>query len=161
MSEYEIVKATEKIVIYNPVVAKFIPSLTVLQVWQNELENILRMSSTTHVIDCELGYFDLKTVKNASTLLKAKDVKQAVRREIDWFNQPALKPNLNLIPLSTVSLNCFKSMIFHNDHSKVFTNIRMSADELASICCKRYLTGDQMLWINKKLNTMQNDVHSI
>ena len=73
MSEYEIVKA-------------IIPSLTVLQVLQNELENILRMSSTTHVIDCELGYFDLKIVKNASTLLKAKDVKQAVRREIDWSN---------------------------------------------------------------------------
>ena len=119
------------------------------------------MTTTIHVIDCELGYFDLKTIKVSRSLLKAKDVKEAVRREIDWFNQPALKPNLMVTKLSPISLDCLKSMLLYNKHSKMFDGINMSPNELAIICCKRYLSGDQMLWITKKLNSMQNEVHCI
>ena len=161
INEYDIIKVKERITIYDPFKAKLIPSISVLQVWQGELEKILRMTTTIHVIDCELGYLDLKTIKDSRSFLKANDVKEVVRREIDWFNQPALIPNLMVTKLSTVSLNCFKSMLLHNEHSKMFDRINMSPNELASICCKRYLSGDQMIWITNKLNSMQSDVHCI
>ena len=134
--------------------------MTTLHAWEGELQHIRRLSSGNHVVSCELGVFDLKTVLNCKSIHKIKSIKEAVRQEIDWFNEEALRPR-TIKSISPVALNCFKSMVFYNPYCTDVKGSCMSPEELSRLCCRRYLSGDHMLWTVSKLNEMQLDAHCI
>jgi len=90
-------------------------------------------------------------------LIQAKDVKQSVKQELDWFALERLNPRVILQP-STVSINNFRSLIHNHPMDNEIQGLNMVPGELARLCCKRYLSGDHVHWIIDKLNMQQNKV---
>lgn len=91
-------------------------------------------------------------------LHKAKEVETCVEKELDWFSTNRLIPKSVKRTPSLVSLNNFKSLI-HNRPYNLFVNpYEMFPDELARLCGERYLSGDHMMYVVRKLNEMQDDV---
>ena len=144
--------------IYDIYSKKFLPSMTSLIQWREKLDRATKLAKNIYYVQCDIGTFDLKTVRNSVKLLAAKDVKSAVSQELDWFSIGKITPRSVKSMPSIVSINNFKSLLWNHDHSKELSRYGMTPNELSRLCCKRYISGDQVHWIVDKLNSMQSDV---
>jgi len=136
---------------------RFLPPLTSLLHWRSEIDGANTLSTQRFYVDSEFGKFDIDCTRDAVKLIQAKDVKQSVKQELDWFALERLNPRVILQP-STVSINNFRSLIHNHPMDNEIQGLNMVPGELARLCCKRYLSGDHVHWIIDKLNMQQNKV---
>ena len=98
------------------------------------------------------GRFNLANIQDCIKLIDSKETKRQVEQEIDWFNSPHLKPDtIQLFP-NIVSINAFKSLIHNSPLNCDIEGMAIVPEELARLCCHRYISGDHIHWILKKLN---------
>ena len=112
-------KLQELFKITDPCRARFIPPQASLNQWQVEL-NRTSVAVETYAVELKFlassGTYDIETVFLAQKLHKARDVKQAVRKELEWFSSTTLSPKSIHISLPVVSMNAFKSFIHSNSY---------------------------------------------
>ena len=158
---YHLVKLQEPFKITDPCKARFIPPQATLNQWQVEL-NRTSVAVETYAIEFEFlassETYDIEAVFLAQKLHKARDVKQAVRKELEWFSSTTLIPNSIHISLPVVSMNAFKSFIHDSSYLDKLPLFDMVPEELARVWGRRYLSDEHMLWAVAKLNESQSDV---
>ena len=154
-------KLQEPFKITDPCKARFIPPQATLNQWQVEL-NRTSVAVETYAIEFKFlassGTYDIEAVFLAQKLHKARDVKQAVRKELEWFSSTTLIPKSIHISLPVVSMNAFKSFIHNNSYLDKLPLFDMVPEELARVWGRRYLSDEHMLWAVGKLNETQSDV---
>ena len=144
-----------------PFKARFIPPQATLNQRQVELN---RTSVVVETYAKEFKFlgssktYDFEAVYLAQKLRKARDVQQAVRKELEWFSSTTLILKSTHISLPVVSMNAFKSFIHNNSYLDKLPLSNMVPEELARIWGRRYLSDEHMLWAVSKLNETQSDV---
>ena len=115
LKDYDVVKTVSSKQLFDPFESVYIPSMSNLQQWECELENISKLTLDRFAIECELGLLDLSTVKKCKTLLSSKQVKESVRQELDFFNQGPLKPSdIKTYPnVASINYKQYKFFIKH------------------------------------------------
>jgi len=158
VTNYEIRNSRDVVSFMSPFESRFLPPLSNLLLWQEELSAATRLSSDIFFIKTDFGNISLDCVKHFITLHKVRSTKINVIQEIDWFNESYLKPkSVQLMP-SSCSLNSFKSIITNQDARKLLTEYQMTPNELAMLCGKRYLSGDHMHWVACQLTKQSPEV---
>ena len=104
------------------------------------------------------GAYDIEAVFLAQKLHNARDVKQVVCKELEWFPSTTLIPKSIHISLPVVSINAFKSFIHNNSYLDKLPLFVMVLEELARVKGRRYLSDEHMLWAVGKINETQSDV---
>ena len=72
--------------IYNPFEEKFVPPLSCLQKWREELDRAKKIAKDFFYIESSMGRFDLTSIQNSVSMLSVANTKKAVIQEIEWFN---------------------------------------------------------------------------
>lgn len=109
-------------------------------------------------IETRDGRYNMETVDQMLILLKARDIRRAVERELEWFAGSINIPkSIRKYPNSD-SLSKFQDLVFHQKWDKELVGYGLSGDELAGICCKRCLSPGIIQWLLNLLNTSQNEV---
>ena len=161
ITSYHLVKLQEPFKITDPCKARFIPPQATLNQWQVEL-NRTSVAVETYAIEFKFlassGTYDIEAVFLAQKLHKARDVKQAVRKELEWFSSTTLIPKSIHISLPAVSMNAFKSFIHNSSYLDKLPLFDMVPEELACVWERRYLSDEHMLWAVGKLNETQSNV---
>ena len=101
--------------------------------------------------------YDIKAVFLAQKLHKARDVKQAVRKELECFSSMTLIPMSIHISLPIVSMNALKSFIHNNFYLDKLPLFDMVPEELVRVWGRRYLSVEHMLWAVGKWHGTQSD----
>ena len=144
-----------------PCKARFIPLQGTLNQWQVEL-NRTPVVVKTYAIEFKIlassETYDFEAVFLAQKLHKDRDVKQAVRKELEWFSSTTLIIKSIHISLPVVSMNAFISFIHNNSYLDKLPLSDMVPEELACVWGRRYLSDEHMLWVVSKLNETQSDV---
>ena len=134
--------------------AKTIPSQSALLSWRAQLTNIASIASDRFYVETSMGRLGLSEINSFISLFRAKETKLKVDQEIDFFNSPYLKPQSVAGNYPNIaSINAFRSMIHNNVHNLDVTGVGFPPEELARLCCKRYLGGDHIQWVLKELST--------
>ena len=154
-------KLQEPFKITDPCKARFVPPQATLNQWQVEL-NRTSVAVKTYAIEFKFlassGTYNIEAVFLAQKLRKARGVKQAVRKELEWFSSTTLIPKSIHISLPVVSMNAFKSFIHNSSYLDKLPLLDMVPEELARVWGRRYLSDEHMLWAVDKLNETQSDV---
>ena len=109
-------------------------------------------------IETRDGRYNMETVDQMLILLKARDIRYAVEKELEWFAGSLNIPkSIRKYPNSD-SLRKFQDLVFHQKWDQELVGYGMSGDELAAICCNRCLSPGIIQWILNLLNTSQNEV---
>ena len=69
-----------------------LPTITVLTAWRGEIDQANKICSNQFCIPTDHGFYDLDSIRDSIKLLEAKEIKDAVRQEIDWFSSEMLLP---------------------------------------------------------------------
>ena len=69
-----------------------LPPITVLTAWRGEIDQANKICSNHFYIPTDHGFYDLDSIRDSIKLLEAKEIKDAVRQEIEWFSSEMLSP---------------------------------------------------------------------
>ncbi|XP_072048500.1 uncharacterized protein [Amphiura filiformis] len=137
-----------------------IPSYSVLQLWKSQLQQHSEDSSQDgqyyyiEVRDCR---YDMECIDQMLALHKARDIRSAVEKELEWFAGQLIMPKSVLRCPSSDSLKKFQHLVFHQKWDEELNNYGMSGEELVKICCDRWLSHDIINWMLNLMNQSQED----
>ena len=137
--------------ITDPCKSSFIPPQTNLLKWQTELVRA-NLAKGNYIVEFQLGglqRYDIESIKACIKLHVAREIKQAVTRELNWFSSSLLLPKSVHEQLPVPEINAFKSMIHNHEYLTKLNNLDMLPDELARVAGTRFLSDDLMLWACK------------
>ena len=105
--------------------------------------------------------YDLETILIAQKLHKAREIKQAVEKELTYLFSPRMKPISITKDNDYNTLKKFIGLIHNTPYLSKLSSLEMLPEESARLCGRRYLSDEHMSWVIKKLNSMQSDVQCI
>ena len=105
--------------------------------------------------------YDLKAILIAEKLHKAREIKQAVEKELTYLFSPRMKPISITKDNDYNTLKKFIGLIHNTPYLSKLSSLEMLPEESARLCGRRYLSDEHMSWVIKKLNSMQSDVQCI
>ena len=129
------------------------PTKKILLDWKDRLAN---KSIRKWVVHSPFGVFSEKAINDLMRLHAAKVIKGEVAEEIFWLNSNIEKPSMAADHPSPESVSMFKSLIHSPRFDAEIANYGMNPQELSKVCRNRWLSCDHILWIVKKLNSMQS-----
>ena len=141
--------------------ASYIPDEASLDSWESYLKEVTKWALENFYVETEIGRFDLDCIATCNFIHQLKTTQDLVSVELEWFSSPKLIPSHLMSQPSSATINNFKSLLFHHQHDKAINDIFQSPDSLANICGNRDITSDQVSWVVKKINSMQNRGHCI
>ena len=137
-----------------------LPPITVLTAWRGEIDQANKMCSNHFYIPTDHGFYDLDSIRALIKLLEAKEIKDAVRQEIEWFSSEILLPK-GVSKLPATHINNFRSLMHNSPMKEEMTSLSTVPNELARVCCKRFLSGDHMHFFIDKLNAQSSETFCI
>ena len=147
----------------NILALKEIPPMSTLEAWKKELceRKPLPNSNSVCFVESPFGRFYENGIDGTLQILNLLDTKRAVEKELDWFSTTCPRPHSVASHPSAESIQKFKSMLYGKPLDKLITGLQMSPDEIAKLCCDRWISTDQVQWICDKLNALQSTVFCI
>ena len=91
-------------------------------------------------------------------LHRAHTIKREVAEELPWFNSGMLKPKMVSQHPPSTSIERFQALIHNTRYDQYIPGCGMNPEELSTVCCKRWITCDQVVWLVNKLNSMQSSI---
>ena len=141
--------------ITSPFQLKFMPTKKKLFDWKDKLVSENK-SGRKCVVHSPFGVFSEESINDLIRLHRARVIKAEVAEEMDWLNSSMEKPSMVADHPLPESISMFKSLIHSQRFDEEIAEYGMSPQELSKVCCNRWLSCDHILWIVKKLNSMQS-----
>ena len=144
----------------DPCSDDYIPTMSCLLRWQSELQNT---SMAIGKFSCEFWLageqcrYDLEAILIAQKLHKAREIKQAVEKELTYLFSPRMKPVSITKDIDYNALEKFIELIHNTPYLSKLSSFDMLPEELARLCGRRYSSDEHMSWVIQKLNSMQSD----
>ena len=144
----------------DPCRARSIPTLSNLLQWQAELRraNLAVGNFVIEYSSSSIERYDIEAVFAAQKLHYARQIKQAVTKEVEWFASTISVPKSIHQRLPTASVNAFRSLVHEHGYLDKLQGLEMAPDELARVVGRRYLSDQHMTWAAEKLNERQGDI---
>ena len=145
----------------DPCSDDYIPTMSCLLRWQSKLQNA---SLAIGKFYCEFWLageqyrYNLEAILIAQKLHKAREIKQAVEKELTYLFSPRMKPLSTTKEIDYNALEKFIELIHNTPYLSKLSSFDMLPEELARLCGRRYLSDEHMSWVIQKLNSMQSDV---
>ena len=139
----------------SPFQLQFMPTKKILLDWKDRLASANK-SGRKCVVHSPFRVFSDEAINDLMRLHAAKVIKGEVAEEIGWLNSNIEKPSMVADHPSPESVSMFKSLIHSPRFDAEIANYGMNPQELSKVCCNRWLSCDHILWIVKKLNSMQS-----
>ena len=102
--------------------------------------------------------YNLEAILTAQKLHKAREIKQAVQKELTYLFSTSIKPVSITKEIDYNALEKFIELIHNTPYLSKLSSFDMLPEELARLCGRRYLSDEHMSWVIQKLNSMQSDV---
>ena len=141
----------------DPCSDDYIPTMSCLLRWQSELRNT---SMAIGKFSCEFWLageqcrYDLEAILIAQKLHKAREIKQAVEKELTYLFSPRMKPVSITKDIDYNALEKFIELIHNTPYLPKLGSFDMLPEELACLCGRRYLSDEHISWVIQKLNSM-------
>ncbi|XP_022808042.1 uncharacterized protein LOC111345054 [Stylophora pistillata] len=87
----------------------------------------------------------------------ARDVQNAVQAELNWFPQLYLKPvNMEMYPPDN-AIKEFQDLLYTRPFDEIHQEYKMTPDEMAKLCGKRWISSDHLMWVAGTINKEQSN----
>lgn len=148
--------------------ASFIPPLACLSDWKSNLKNSGQNEKAGSVkyIECSFGrcekkWYDMEALNQLSQVYRLKEMGQAVEQEINWFAEPFDTPKSVESHPSEKSVARFQELIYTSPYNQDIKGYDVAPDQLAKLCCTRWLSSDHMYWMAVKINDAQKETFCV
>ena len=140
----------------DPFTLKFHPPEKQLLKWKDDIaRKNQHMKGTFVYAENAQGCFDISSLQTMLKLNRAKSIKTAVYKEIEWFAASYdILATVHQPPAS--SIEQFNDLLYSVRYDKVISPLGMSPNELSTICLDRWLSCDPIRWLMKSLNGSQS-----
>ena len=101
--------------------------------------------------------YNLEAILIVQKLHKARELKQAVEKELTYLFSPRMKPVSTTKEIGYNPLEKFIELIYNTPYLSKLSSFDMLPEEVARLCGLRYLSEEHMSWVIQKLNSMQSD----
>ena len=141
----------------DPCSDDYIPTMSCLLRWQSELQNT---SVAIEIFYCEFWLarkqcrYNLEAIPIAQKLHKAREIKEAVEKELTYLFSPRMKPLSTTKEIDYNALEKFIELIHNTPYLSKLSSFDMLPEELACLCGRRYLSNKHMSWVIQKLSPM-------
>ena len=145
----------------DPCSDDYIPTMSCLLRWQSELQNTLVAIGKFYCqfwLAGEQCRYDLEAIFIAQKLHKAREIKEAVEKELTYLFSPCLKPVSITKDIDYNALQTFIELIHNTSYLSKLISFDMLPEELARLCGRRYLSDEHVSWVIQNLHSMQSDV---
>ena len=88
-------------------------------------------------------------------ITEAIDIKRAVEKELDWFASTYPRSLSVISHPTTNSIKKFQYLIYGEKFDKQIDGLQMSPNEMANLCCDRWISSDPVHWLLDDLNISQ------
>ena len=105
--------------------------------------------------ESSLGCFDDDGIKGMLRITEAIGIKRAVEKELDWFASTYPRPLSVISHPATNSIKKFQNLIYGEKFDKQVDGLQMSPNEMANLCCDRWISSDHVHWLLDDLNISQ------
>ena len=139
----------------------YIPTMSCLLRWQSELQNTLVAIGKFYCqfwLAGEQCRYDLEAIFIAQKLHKAREIKEAVEKELTYLFSPCMKPVSITKDIDYNALEKFIEIIHDTPYLSKLSSFDKLPEELARLCGRRYLSDEHVSWVIQKLNSMQSDI---
>ena len=143
----------------NVVEDSFMPPEDMIRVWKTQLAAFASdvQEKIFPYIKClfPLGekMYDHNSLEKMQTIHRFRNIKYDAKREMDWFSEEYDIPlSLQKCP-SQKSISDFQKLLYESPYNQEVPGYGMVPDELAKLCCERWLTNDHMYWFAEKINS--------
>ena len=144
----------------DPCSDDYIPTMSCLLRWQSEFKNTsvaigklyFKLWFTGEQCRCDLEAFLI-----VQKLHKAREIKQAVEKELTYLFSPHMKPVSLAKDIDYNALEKFIELIHNTPYLSKLSSFALP-EELARLCGRRYLSDKHMSRVIQKLNSMQSYV---
>ena len=99
--------------------------------------------------------YDYNSLEKVQTIHRLQNIKSDVKRELDWFSEEYDIPVVLQKRPSQESISAFQKVLYESPYNLEVPGYGMVPDELAKLCCERWLTSDHMYWFSEKINCAQ------
>lgn len=101
---------------------------------------------------------DEKTMEQLKKINQLKNIKSAVRQEMDWFSDVYEIPaSIEKYPPQQFIAK-FQSLLYHTPYDMEVPGYAMLPGELSKLCCERWLSSDHVYWFSEQINASQKDI---
>ena len=135
--------------VLDPFSVTCLPSESQLNSWKDDIRN--NGSMPWKYIETLGGRLNIDCI---NVLLKyhiAKGIQAAVEQEAKWFSTNYNKPTTVKQHLPAALIHDYQRMLYSDSYGKIWKKNGMSANELAMVCCNRWISSDQVSLLLKVL----------
>ena len=135
VKQFQLVNLPTKTDMTNPCRPRSIPTLSNLLQWQVELRraNLAMGNFVIEYSSYRIEHYDIEAVFDAQKLQYARQIKQAVTKEVEWFASTISVPKSIHQRLPTASVNAFRSLVHDHGYLDKLPSLEMTSDELARV----------------------------
>ena len=147
----------ESVTSADPFTMTTIPPLSLLLLWESKIEAAHKIATETFGIQIKQKWITIEQIKILIQLHTLKNTREAVRKEFDWLNENGLKPQSVKCHPRAPEINNFRSLLPNSPYGKPVSDFGMSPNLISYICCRRFISGDFMLYFQNKVNKEQKE----
>ena len=135
----------------DPFALKYIPPLSLLEKWKNELSFFAKEAKGFYYLELGSQSFTMSGLQDMIKMHCARDVQRSVQVELNWFSEPYLKPSNVMYPADD-SIKAFQELLYMAPFDDLLPGFGMSPNEMAELCGNRWVSSDHLLWMAETLN---------
>ena len=139
----------------------FIPPEDMIRVWKTQFSAFVpdvKEKIFTYV-KCSFPsgekIYDHNSLEKLQTIHTLQNIKSDAKRELDWFSEEYDIPVFLQKRPSQTSIRVFQNLLYESPYNLEVPGYGMVPNELAKLCCERWLTSDHMYWFAQKINSWQ------
>ena len=141
-----------------------IPDETTLRHWERQLTHCSEtaLDDTFAYVKAGKEMYNEEGVQQMLNLHKAIAIKENVEKEVQWIKEcrQLVHPQVIVQP-GKDALEEFQSLVHYRVWYQILEDYLLSSEELAQICCDRWVSTGLIEWVLSLLNATQKDVVAI
>lgn len=156
-----LVQSEQKADVANVIEENFVPSEDMIRVWKMQISTNAAEITEKGFAYVQCSYpsgekvYDQDCLEKITKIHQLQNVKTDVQSELDWFSEDYLIPPCLQNYPTPKSTSIFQSLLYNSTYNREIPGFGMCPDELAKLCCDRWLSSDHMYWFAKKINSLQ------
>ena len=155
------VQLEQELDVANVLKDNFVPSEDMIEVWKMQISlNAAEITEKCFAYiqcsyPCGEKIYDQNCLEKITKIHQLQNVKSDVQSELDWFSEDYLIPPCLQSYPTPKSASIFQSLLYNSTYNREIPGFGMYPDELAKLCCDRWLSSDHMYWFANKVNSLQ------